>query len=167
MMKRIALAAVAAAIALSGAQGAIAHRDPSPDPGNRCDTWWRNGHGTGSSHEHTGSADISAPGVATFHNHGGHYVLRNDYGYVEVVGGQGYRGPSPTGQMNPGQGGFVQGEIDAGSGTPDVDFHTNTFAPDVDHPPAATPTAIQSWANGYNYFACVNAANSRLIDIKK
>ncbi|HEX9695269.1 MAG TPA: hypothetical protein VGB64_03030 [Actinomycetota bacterium] len=167
-MKKIALAAVAAVLALSVAQGASAHRDPTPDSSNRCDTWWRNGHTTspGSSHEHTASADINA-GVVYVHQHGGHYVVRNEYAYVEVVGGQGYRGPSPSGQTYPGQGGIVQGEIDPGMGIPDVDFHGNVFGPDVDHPPAADPAAIQSWANGYNYLACVNAANSKIIDLKK
>ncbi|HVL91008.1 MAG TPA: hypothetical protein VM841_12315 [Actinomycetota bacterium] len=166
MIKKLALAAVAASIALSGAQGAFAHRDTTPDTGNRCDTWSRPGHGTGDSHHHTGSADING-GVVFVHQHGGHYVVRNDNAYVEVVGGQGYRGPSPTGQMNPGQGGYVQGEADLGiAGVPDADFHANVFSPDADHPPALTPQAVQTWANGYNYLACLNVANSR-IETKK
>lgn len=169
MTRKIALAAVFAVLALSVAQGAMAHRDPSPDSGNRCDTWWRNGHttGPGTSHDHKYQTDVDVAGVANIHNHTGHYGVRSDVGYVEVIGGQGYRGPSPTGYTNPGQGGLVQGEIDAGNGTPDADFHANAFAPDVDHPPALDPAALQSWANGYNYLACVNVANSRLIDLKK
>lgn len=167
MTRKFALAAIAAVLMLTVAQGASAHDDPNTDPGNRCDTWWRNGHTTSpnDSHNHSGSADISAGGV-TFHNHGGHYVLRTNAAYVEVVGGQGYRGPSPSNQTNPGQGGYVQGEIDPVKNGPDADFHANTFAPDVDHPPS-NPNNVAAWANGYNYLACVNVEDSRVIDIRK
>lgn len=168
MTRKMALAAVAAIMALAVAQGASAHRDPTPDQ-NRCDTWSRPGHttGPGTSHDHTNPSSDQNLGAAYVHNHGGHYVVRGDTFYVEVVGGQGYHGPSPTGQMNPGQGGYVQGEIDPGSGAPDADFHANAFGPDADRPPAADPGAVQAWANGYNYLACLNVANSKLVDIKK
>lgn len=168
MTRKLALAALAAIMALTVAQGASAHRDPTPDL-NRCDTWSRPGHTTapGTSHEDRDTSSDVNGGAVYLHQHGGHYALRGEAFYVEVVGGQGYRGPSPSGQMNPGQGGYVQGEVDPGMGVPDADFHTAVFGPDVDHPPAANPAAVQTWANGYNYLACINVANQKLVDVKK
>lgn len=128
-MRKVTRAAVAIgtmAVLTAVALPANAHKDPTKDAkGADCDTWGRKGHEPKkkkpkpSSHHHEGSADTDLV-IAKFHNHGGHYVLRRDEGYVEIVGGQGY---SEGGN----QGGYVQGEVDPG-GAPDVDFHFASFA---------------------------------------
>jgi len=65
---------------------------------------------------------LGSAGLLYVHQHTGHYVVRNDYAYVEVVGGGGYSRPDA------GQGGYVQGEVDPVAGGPDADFHGNAFA---------------------------------------
>ena len=166
MKHRILAAAAVTAIALS-AGGAFAHEDHNADP-QRCDRWWRSGHGTGQnngnypSHEHGSSSDVAAgdPANSTFHGQSGHYVVRNDYGYVEVVGGQSYRGPDPQGNSFPGQGGYVQGEIDPAEGAPDVDFFAAFFGPDDGQIPPGDPV---QWAllDAYGK-GCVNVAGTQV-----
>ncbi len=64
---------------------------------------------------------VGADSGVYVHSHTGHYVVRHDAFYVEVIGGGGYnRGGN--------QGGVVQGEVDPGSGAPDADFNVGTFA---------------------------------------
>lgn len=150
MIRRMLSMAVVAAIGLSGV-AASAHDDPSPDGNRgagasdnnvkRCDTYYRSGHESGSG-DNKHSEDHTAPdydygdvgripenngvpaGADTgvyVHSHTGHYVVRHDAAYVEVIGGGGYnRGGN--------QGGVVQGEVDPGSGAPDADFNVGTFA---------------------------------------
>jgi hypothetical protein len=140
MMRRMLAMTALVAVALSGA-AASAHDDSSPDgAAQRCDTWYRAGHQKGTPAH---SEDHSAPdydygdvgyipqnqagvpaGTETgvyVHSHTGHYVVRHDAFYVEVVGGGGYnRGGN--------QGGYVQSEVDPGSGAPDADAHADVFA---------------------------------------
>jgi hypothetical protein len=170
MVKRLFLACCILSV-LGAASLAGAHGDDTADT-TKCDTWWRSGHGTGTSqqnypsHHHTHSSDtaLGDPAHTVVHGQSGHYVVRNDLGYVEVVGGQSYRGPDPQGNSFPGQGGYVQGEVDApnnpalGSNNHDVDFFAAVFGPDVDQPPAADPAAIQDWAQGTYAKGCVDVA---------
>lgn len=118
-------------VALAGSF-AGAHEDYNDDGPNdsetRCDTWYRTDHEAGdpgeeTSHEHEDEFDNGevVPGVYV-HNHTGHYGVRGDGFYVEVVGGGGYS----NGEGN--QGGYVQGEVDLMEGAPDADFHTSTFS---------------------------------------
>lgn len=134
----VAIGTVTVATAIS--LPAQAHKDYHKDPtSSRCDTRYRKGHESKKkskdSHEHKSSNDAHA-GPLSFHNHGGHYVLRSDYFYVEVVGGQGYSNSKGN------QGGFVQGEVDLGNGTPDVDFYADSFA--GQNSPNANGTACAS-----------------------
>lgn len=142
MRIRSKIAGAGAALLLVGsAPLALAHDDPSADPGSgankRCDSSnVRGGHeGTAKPTDVVvplaGGYEIWAPG--------GHYVLRGPDAYVEVVGGQGY---APWGD----QGGFVQGEVDNG-GPVDVDFHAGTYA---------------GQENVAEAFACVNVADTRV-----
>lgn len=166
MTKRLVLTACVA-LALGAAPFALAHDDESKDT-QRCDTWSRPTHTpdeeTPDSHHHTSGSDVVPPGEPAGtrgHGHSGHYYVRNDYGYVEVVGGQAYRGPDPDGNDFPGQGGYVQGEVDPGSGAPDGDFNLAFFGPDFDHLPAADPAAIQAWVNGTYGKLCLNAGGQQ------
>lgn len=161
MLARIALAVCLAGVLATTA--ATANHDDSTDGATRCDRWWRISHTESStdrdSHDHQASSDIEiAPGV-TFHGHSGHYVVRSNAGYVEVVGGNAYRGPAPDGEVSDGQGGYVQGEVDAGSGTPDADFHADAFGPDDRQVPPSDPAA---WLLASHGGACVNAAGQRV-----
>jgi len=157
MRTRIAAAGMIVFIALASAVGAGAHDDPSPDS-QRCDTWARaTGHPGG--HEHPHGSDIDA-GAAEVHAVSGHYVVRSGPAYVEIVGGQSYRGPDPSGNDFPGQGGFVQAEVDAGNGTPDADLNVAFFGPDADHPP--TNGDVAGWAQGSYAKGCVNAAGQQV-----
>jgi len=117
--------------AIASVSVAGAHEDPNPDGNNnsatRCDTWYRETHESGSgsnkhSEDHTNEFDNGevAPGVYV-HNHTGHYVVRGDGFYIEVVGGGGY-------SRDGNQGGYVQGEVDPVEGAPDADFHFDSFA---------------------------------------
>lgn len=166
MKRRILAAAALTAIALSSG-GAFAHDDHNADA-RKCDSWWRRGHGTGNqnqnypSHEHQSSSDINAgdPAGTSVHGQSGHYVVRNDYGYVEVVGGQSYRGPDPQNHSFPGQGGYVQGEIDVAPGVPDVDFFAGVFGPDDGDIPPGDPVqwaVLDAYAKG-----CVNVAGQQV-----
>ena len=150
----LAAIAIVCTVALS-ATVAGAHGDHNPDGNNnsdrRCDTYYRTTHESGSTANTKHSEDHEEPefddapvlpgtpppnevlGLAGMylHRHTGHYVVRGDAFYVEVVGGGGY-------SRNGAQGGYVQGEVDAAEGAPDADFHTNTFAdPDGTHYEAA------------------------------
>lgn len=172
-MKGIRLLVAAGLAAALVAGSAPAHQDPNSDPdtgtNRRCDTWYRPNHGTGDAEDNAGydentgqdnpgsHHDTAGSDIGPVHSQQGHHLVRDQAGYVEVVGGQGYDGPD-----NQGQGGYVQGELDPGSGAPDVDFHFNFFGPDIDRLPAADPTAIQNWALAQDAFVCVNAANSRV-----
>lgn len=130
MIRRIFAALAIGAVALSGA-AAQAHKDYNADGNNtstkRCDTWYRTGHESGttgnkSSDHHTSDFDNGevAPGVY-LHNHTGHYVVRHDAFYVEVIGGGGYA-------REGNQGGAVQAEVDPAAGAPDADAHVDFFA---------------------------------------
>jgi hypothetical protein len=140
----VALFAVAA-IALSGG-GAFAHKDKNPETNaQRCDRWYRDGTGTDDTpydDNHNGqtwddgpATSANDPANTQIVNEGGHYVVRNDHGYVEVVGGQDYR--RPLGNPEGARGGYVQGEIDPVNPTSpntalvpggDADFHVSTFS---------------------------------------
>lgn len=126
------LSALLAVVCTFGPSVAFAHTDPNGD-GNRysptrCDTYYRDGHygssstpkGSRHSEDHSSEFDDEA-GPVTVHNHTGHYVVRSDAFYVEVVGGGGYN-------RDDNQGGFVQGEVDPVAGGPDVDFHSGAYA---------------------------------------
>ena len=157
---RVLLTLVVIAIALATGP-APAHDDPTVDDA-RCDTWYRTGHQPDprvkDSHEHRSSSDIHVESERNTHFHGqsGHYVVRNDLGYIEIVGGQAYRGPAPSGENFPGQGGFVQGEVDLGPNTPDADFNLAFFGPDFDHLPE--PEDAVAWATASYARACIDAA---------
>lgn len=159
MAKRLILASLIIAV-LGAVPFAQAHND-SADP-KRCDNWYRDGHeapaGSRDDHHHTSTSDVKPgdPANTSVHGQSGHYVVRNNYGYVEVVGGQSYKGPNPQGKSFPGQGGFVQGEVDPGSGAPDADFNAAAFGPDTSHP-AADP----NWATGTYARGCANAAGNQ------
>lgn len=115
-----------AALALGAQGGALAHHDDDSSDGSRCDSWYRAGHEaeseptTKDTHDHAGNQTNVGP--AQIHNHGGHYVVRSDQGYVEIVGGQGYDNNDGN------QGGYVQGEVDPDGSGPDADFHFSSFA---------------------------------------
>jgi hypothetical protein len=112
---------------------AFAHEDYNAD-GNRysttrCDTYYRDGHYTGStkanrqSEEHESEfdeGDVTGTGAVYVHNHTGHYVVRGDAFYVEVIGGGGNNRDGM-------QGGYAQGEVDPGEGMPDADFHGGAY----------------------------------------
>lgn len=161
MQPRVLIATLVVAAATSGT--ATANHDDSGDGTTRCDRWWRMSHTETAtdkdSHDHEASSDVEvAPGVV-LHGHSGHYVVRTDAGYVEVVGGNAYRGPDPEGADSEGQGGYVQGEVDAGSGTPDADFHANAFGPDDRQVPPSDPAA---WLLASHGGACGNVAGRRV-----
>ena len=138
-LRMIGAMAIVAIVGLVGAS-AGAHGDHSADgnndSGKRCDTWYREGHAkdaanrkdnnanfdesTGHSEDHENEFDQGETGPVYVHNHTGHYVVRHDAFYVEVVGGGGY-------SRDGNNGGYVQGEVDPGSGAPDADFHGNFF----------------------------------------
>lgn len=132
-MKRMLQVALTIATALS-AGSAVAHDDPNGD-GNRyseyrCDTYYRDTHESGAtratrhSEDDTSEFDAGDPtgtGAAYVHNEPGHYVVRGNGYYVEVVGGGGYN-------RDGNQGGWVQGEVDPVSGLPDADFHVGSYA---------------------------------------
>lgn len=142
--KRLVALAAAAAIAFSGGS-AFAHRDKNTETNTqRCDQWYRDGTGPDDTpYDDNGNRQTWDDGPATslndpantqVVNESGHYVVRNDHGYVEVVGGQDYR--RPLGDPNGARGGYVQGEIDpVNPQNPnqalvpggDVDFHASTF----------------------------------------
>jgi hypothetical protein len=161
-MKRV-VAAFAVAVIAGASAGAFAHEDPNSETkAQRCDTWARNNHPGGHEHDSTSDVNLGDPLGTEIHQQSGHYVLRSAPGYAEVVGGQSYRGPDPDGNEFPGQGGYVQGEVDPVAGAPDADFNAAYFGPDADHPPAADPTAIQNWADGQYGHVCVSVANNKV-----
>lgn len=175
MKKRFSIIACVA-IVLGVAPIASAHKESSGKEVTRCDSWYRPGHDTGTdgkptnpyngSHEHKSGSDInnlSPVANTTIHGQSGHYVVRNDYGYVEVVGGQSYKGPSPAGKYAPGQGGYVQGEIDAGNGTPDPEFFVAGFGPKTEAPPS-DPNGVAPWVNGTYAKACVYDGSSTRVE---
>lgn len=157
-MKRRILGAIAVfAIAALPAMGAGAHADHSADAKeDRCDTWYREGHETGtgnnkSSHHHEDEFDNGevVPGSGVYvHNHTGHYVIRGEGFYVEVIGGGGFN-------RNGNQGGAFQGEVDPGNGAPDVDFHGNTFAG------ANSPDGLPAHAEGTG---CISVMDNKIGD---
>lgn len=132
-MKRFAKLMLAAVIA-AGAVPAGAHTDPNDD-GNRystkrCDTYYRDGHDSGGnkadrqSHEDTDPADpgdVTGTGAVYVHQSTGHYAVRGEGFYLEVVGGGGYN-------RDGNQGGWAQGEVDLVEGGPDADFHGGGYA---------------------------------------
>lgn len=133
MKLRFAMATLLAVImGLTGA-AAGAHqdynRDGLPSENKRCDTWYRQGHhknGPDGRHsdDHTNEFDegeIQGTGIYV-HNHTGHYVVRHEAFYVEVVGGDGLRNDENN------QGGYAQFEVDAADDAPDIDGHASTFA---------------------------------------
>lgn len=149
------LAAVAVAIASPAV--VRAHGDPNADP-TSCDTWQRTGH----AHDHPSSSDIPVPvNGGVIYSHTGHHGVRTNSGYVEVVGGGAYRGPDPDGNFFPGQGGYIQGEIDTGAGRPDVDFNVAYFGPNVDDPPS-NAGEVSPWVNGQYGKVCVNVAGTQV-----
>lgn len=152
-MARRMLAAIAAfaIAALPGFAGA--HDDPNPDGGNnsptRCDTWYRTDHESGPannkhSEDHTSEFDQGQTGPVYIHNHTGHYVVRGEGFYIEVVGGGGYANEDGN------QGGWVQAEFDVAEGVPDVDLHAATYA----------------GTNGpmHEEKACISVANTKIGD---
>jgi hypothetical protein len=168
-MKRLPALGLLVVTALAG-PSAFAHDDPNGD-GNRysttrCDTYYRNTHqqdaegdkpklangdpnpdynqATAHSEDHVSEfdeGDIGDLGLVYVHEHTGHYVVRTDAGYVEVIGGDGYNRDGI-------QGGFVQGEVDAAEGVPDADFHAGTYA-------GTTGTV-------YSQNACLSAADTKV-----
>lgn len=148
-LRMVGAVAVVAIVGMMTAS-AGAHDDPSNDGNNnspkRCDTWYREAHArdaqgdadkipkddptgsdnprfdpnTGHSEDHEHGFDQGETGPLYVHNHTGHYVVRSDAFYIEVVGGGGY-------SRDGNNGGYVQGEVDPGSGAPDADFHGNFF----------------------------------------
>lgn len=130
-MKGIRLLAGLFLVAMLAGAGAQAGYVDSPDQ-NRCDTWWRDGNAPdGSKYDDNGNKTTKDDGDARSVNdptrieivdESGHYVVRNDYGYVEVVGGANYARPLG----GDARGGYVQGEVE----TPvdDADFHVSSFA---------------------------------------
>lgn len=145
MSSRRLMAMIAvAAIAFSGGS-AFAHRDKNTESNaQRCDTWYRDGtapddtpyddNHNGATWDNGPATSVGDPAQTQVVNEGGHYVVRNDHGYVEVVGGQDYR--RPLGDPNGARGGYVQGEIDPVNPTNpnqalvpggDADFHASTF----------------------------------------
>lgn len=128
--KRILAAAFLAAIVASGA--AQAGYVDTPDS-NRCDTWYRSGNAAdGTKYDDNNNGTTKDDGPATtisgnnqIVNESGHYVVRGDWGYVEVVGGADYRRPLGD-TTNGARGGYVQGEIETGPAD-DMDFHASTF----------------------------------------
>lgn len=137
-----------------------AHTDPRDDGNNdstrRCDTYYRPDHSPDKkpngqnipdnqrrSDHHTSEFDQGQTGPVYIHNHQGHYVVRHDDFYIEVVGGGGYN-------RDGNQGGWVQGEVDRSEVPVDVDFHVNAFA--------GTQGGMHSEA------ACVSVADQRYGD---
>jgi hypothetical protein len=131
---RFAAVVMGAALVLGGMAGpASANHDRTPETNaQRCDTWYRGGHGggAGTSHDHSAPNDEVSAGGITVHAHSGHYVVRGPGAYLEVVGGSYYSTGSPQPGLGAGnQGGYVQGEVDPGAPIPaDADFHFNFFA---------------------------------------
>jgi len=134
-MKRSHVFALATVTAIIG-PAAFAHEDPNDD-GNRysttrCDTYYRDGHygsnttpkGARHSEDHNSEfdkGDVTGTGLVYVHDHTGHYAVRGDGYYVEVIGGGGFN-------RDGNQGGFAQGEVDPVEGGPDVDFHGGAYA---------------------------------------
>lgn len=168
---------IGACIAIAfGVVPAQAHKEHAGKETSRCDSWYRSGHFTDAnadgkpdepyngSHHHTSGSDINdlRPVANTeIHGQSGHYVVRNDYGYLEVVGGQSYKGPNPQGKFFPGQGGYVQGEIDPGSSAPDADFNAAFFGPKTEAPPS-DPNGVVPWVNGSYVKVCADSAGNRV-----
>lgn len=132
-MKRLLHFGLTVAIVLS-IGSADAREDHNAD-GNRysekrCDTYYAPGHETGSNRANKSSedhesefdaGDVGGLGLVYVHNHTGHYAVRGDSFYLEVVGGGG------NGREG-NQGGWAQGEVDVLEGAPDVDFHSGAYA---------------------------------------
>lgn len=162
------------AIVLGVAPIAGAHNEYNGKEGtSRCDSWYRPGHDTGTdgkpkdqykgSHEHESTSDINdlRPVANTeIHQQSGHYVVRNNYGYIEVVGGGTYKGPTPQGKYLPGQGGYVQGEIDPASGF-DVEFLAAFFGPKTEAPPSG-PEGVVPFVTGSYGKACVDSSGHKV-----
>jgi hypothetical protein len=133
LASRLTVLALGAGLAIGFAGPASANNTFDDGTGEnnaqRCDTWYRDGHGTGNGYNHTSGNDQDA-GPVTLHNHYGHYVLRSDTFAIEAVGGGYYADPAqPNDSLE--QGGYVQGEVDPSLGGPvpaDGDFHVNFFA---------------------------------------
>lgn len=175
MRKRLIIGFCVAAV-LGAVPTAYAHKEHAGKEIGRCDSWYRSGHFTdgnndgkpdenyNGSHHHTSGSDINdlRPVANTeIHGQSGHYVVRNDYGYVEVVGGQSYKGPNPSGKFFPGQGGYVQGEVDPGNGAPDADFGAFFFGPKTEAPPSS-PDQVVPFVNGSYAKACVDTSGQRV-----
>jgi hypothetical protein len=137
-MKRTTLAILTLVAAALATGPAGAHDDPRDDGFNdsphKCDTYYRPGHAPQKkpngttipenqrrSDHHTNEFDQGQVGPVYIHNHTGHYVVRHDDFYIEVVGGGGYN-------RDGNQGGWAQGEVDRSEVPFDVDFHANAFA---------------------------------------
>lgn len=98
-----------------------------------CATWYREGHDP----DHNGhSSDHSSPeadrdlGPVYFHNHSGHYVVRGNGFYVEIIGGGYYDG---NGVAYTNQGGAVQAGVTPNQLLPvpvdgDINANVNLFA---------------------------------------
>lgn len=156
-LSRLATAAISLAV-LAVPFGASAHTDTHGDGTNdslkRCDTYYRPGHAdtkypNGSSipenqrrsDHHTDEFDTGQVGPLYIHSHTGHYGVRHNDFYIEVVGGSGFN-------RDGNQGGWVQGEVDRSEVPADVDFHANAFA--------GTEGAMHSEA------ACLSVADNRV-----
>lgn len=175
-MRKRFLIGTAVAVVLGVIPAANAHQEHAGKEATaRCDSWYRQGHFADAnndgkpdepyngSHHHKSSSDINdlnAVAHTEIHGQSGHYVVRNDYGYVEVVGGQSYKGPSPQSKFFPGQGGYVQGEIDVANGAPDAEFFAAAFGPKTETPPT-DPNGVVPWVNGSYAKACVDASGQR------
>lgn len=126
---RILLTMAAAGAVLATPIPASAH-DPTPDVAP-CDTTIRPGYQHG--WDSTGPNDVDARPAAYVRNGTGQYIVRNEYFYVETVGGGGYTYPGapdngPLG-MGGNQGGYIQFEVDPGPPIPvDADGHVGFYA---------------------------------------
>lgn len=153
-MKRLHVLGLLLATALAG-PSAFAHEDYNDDgdrySARRCDTYYRDGHhgssstprGARHSEDDTSEFDNGDPtgtGAVYVHNETGHYVVRGDGFYVEVIGGSYTRDGLA--------GGFVQGEVDPVEGGPDADFHVGSYAG------ATEPIHSEN--------ACVSAADNKV-----
>ena len=159
MLKRAIIATVVAAVLGTTPFAGADHTDPNADPG-RCDTWKRDGHTGGHGHDSGSDVALGDPAGTVLHAQSGHYVADNDHGYAEVVGGQSYRGPDDDGNDFPGQGGYVQGEIDPAGAPGDVDYRASFFGPNADAPP--TDGDVAGWAQESYLEVCVNAAGTQV-----
>ena len=159
MLKRTIVATFIATVLASASFAAADHTDPNADS-TRCDTWKRDGHTGGHNHDAGSDIALGDPAGTVIHAQSGHYVADNDHGYLEVVGGQSYRGPDPDDNDFPGQGGYVQGELDPAGGPGDVDFNAAFFGPNVDAPP--TDGDVGGWAQESYLHLCVSAADTKV-----